>query len=265
MAYAPAVWLAVQEHVFRTANYSNVPARFSHGRSNVTQRLLDKLDDAFLFNNFSFNRPCLTFIADLIRVRLQNDSSFQNKDAHHVDAMVLVALYFYANGTLSRKITDLVGLDKTAATDAVKTVSTLLACMAEKFVTFPGSHNDRVCVAQGIKDLSRIPNAVGVLGYMHIKVTPPAENPATYKNSLDFHSVMVQTICDVNGNLLAVEKCCPGGTPEQQVWDKSVIFQHFKQGYNGPTWVIGKAIKCLAVYPYLITIDIILCLAYLLH
>ncbi|XP_041938324.1 putative nuclease HARBI1 [Alosa sapidissima] len=249
MAYAPAVWLAVQEHVLRTANdNTNVNVtKYSQGRTNVnvTQRLLDQLDDAFLFNNFHFNRQSLTFIADLIRTSIDNDG---NKDSQQVDAMVLVALYFYANGTLSRKITDLVGLDKTAATDAVKTVSRLLAGLAEKFITFPGSHNDRVCVAQGIKDLCRIPNAVGVLGCMHIKVTPPAENLALYKNSLDYNSVMVQTICDVNGNLLAVEKCCPGGTPAQQIWEKSVIFQHFKQGYNGPTWVIGGQGYQLSTY-----------------
>ncbi|XP_062382166.1 putative nuclease HARBI1 [Sardina pilchardus] len=241
MAYAPAVWLAVQEHVFRTANENLNLTKYSQGRTNVnvTQRLLDQLDDAFLFNNFHFNRPCLTFIADLIRTSLHTDSHDQHKDSQQVDAMVLVALYFYANGTLSQKITDLAGLDKTTATDAVKTVSRLLAGFAEKFITFPGSHNDRVCVAQGLKDLSRIPNAVGVLGCMHIKVTPPVENPALYKNSLDYNSLMVQTICDVNGNLLAVEKCCPGATPAQQIWEKSVIFQHFKQGYNGPTWVIG--------------------------
>ncbi|XP_012688859.2 putative nuclease HARBI1 isoform X1 [Clupea harengus] len=244
MAYAPAVWLAVQSHFFRTANCNT--AKYNQGQT--TQRLLDQFDDAFLFNNFNFNRPCLTFIADLIRVSLHNNVSFQRKDYQQVDAMVLVALYFYANGILSKKIMDLVGLDKAAATEAVNVVSKLLAGMAGKFITFPGSHNDRVCVAQGIKDLSRIPNAVGVLGCMHVKVTPPAEKVSLYKNSLDFHSVMIQTICDVDGNLLAVEKCCPGSTPEQQVWESSVIFQYFKQGYNGPTWVIGSHGYQLSTY-----------------
>ncbi|KAL2078502.1 hypothetical protein ACEWY4_026187 [Coilia grayii] len=237
MAYAPAVWLAVQEHFFRTDNYYRPTS--THVQERSSARLFDQFDDAFLFNNFNFSGPCLTFIADLIRVSLNNDANFQPKDSQEVDAMVLVALHFYAKGILPKKIMDLVGLDKEAATDAVNTVSKLLSGMAERFVTFPGSHNDRVSVALAIKDVCGIPNAVGVLGCMHVKVTPPAENPTLYKNTLEFASVMIQTICDVDGNLLAVERCSPGGTPVQQVWESSVISQHFKQGYNGPTWVIG--------------------------
>lgn len=244
MAYAPAVWLAVQEHVFRTTNSCIRPSTTStQVKDRSTPRLFDKFDDAFLLNNFHFNRPCLSFISDLIRTSLTNDATFQPKDSQHVDAMVLLALHFYAKGLLPKSMRDLVGLDATAATKAVNTVSKLLAGMAEKFITFPGSHNDRVCVALGIKDLCGIPNAVGVLGCMHVKVTPPADYPNLYKNTLDFTSVMIQTICDVDGNLLAAERCSPGGTPAQQVWESSVICQHFKQGYHGPTWVIGKAVN----------------------
>lgn len=234
MAYAPAVWLAAQEHLFRTGHYK--PETFETNRD--TPRLLYKFDESFLFNNIHLSRTCLSFVVDFVGMRLRNEYP-QLKDTKQVDAMVLVALHFYAKGILSKKIMDLLGLDSSAAAEAVGNVSKLLAGMNDKFISFPGSHNDRVFIAQRIKDMTKIPNAVGILGCMHVKVTPPVEEMTSYKNYLDYHSVMVQTICDVDGNLLSVEKFSPGRTPEQQLWEGSAISQDFKKGRCGLTWVIG--------------------------
>ncbi|XP_030622918.1 putative nuclease HARBI1 [Chanos chanos] len=227
MSYASAVWLAVQEDLYNA------------GRNDVPRCYLENFDDRFLFQNFHFTRQSLQFITDLIKAALNNRASDRLNNTPMSDVAVLATLCFYAHGTLPRRITDMLGLSKVTAREAVNTVTKLLAGMTDKFITFPGSFNDRMGVASVIRSFSGIPNVVGVLGYLHVKVTPPQEDESLYLNSLDDHSVMTQVICDGEGNLLSVEQCCPGGTPEQQVWETSNISLQFNSFQHGQTWVVG--------------------------
>ncbi|XP_026856888.2 putative nuclease HARBI1 [Electrophorus electricus] len=249
MSYAGAVWLAVQEDLYRSIFLG--PARqrrksgtyscSSNGHSDQARHPLDSFDDNFLSQCFHYNRQCLIFLVDYVKARMMKDIFRPSNDAASVEAMILATLCFYAQGFLPRKITDMLGLDHTSANYAVNVVSKVLADMAPDFITFPGSYNDRMGVAYGFKNLSGIPNVVGVLGCLHVQVFPPPAEERLFLNTLGYHSVMVQIINDVDGNLLSVEQCCPGGTMEQAVWESSNICQEFSRLQHGQTWVVGNS------------------------
>ncbi|KAL6462990.1 hypothetical protein MHYP_G00294120 [Metynnis hypsauchen] len=241
MSFAGAVWLAVQENLYRGT--SGGPARRSSGSSSSSsdglgeesRGCLNSLDDHFLSQCFHLSRQCLAFLLDFIKSRLRQGGS----GAASTEAMTLATLYFCAHGFLPRKITDLLGLERSSANEAVSIISTVLADMAPSFITFPVGYNDRMGVAQGFKNMSGIPHVVGVLGCLHIKVTPPPAEESLFLNTLGYHSVMVQMISDADGNLLSVERCCPGGALEQAVWERSSICQEFSSFQHGQTWVVG--------------------------
>ncbi|KAI4887856.1 hypothetical protein NFI96_001663 [Prochilodus magdalenae] len=244
MAFAGAVWLAVQENLYRGITSGPVHNRCNDSSSSgdiskESRGCLDGYDDYFLSQCFHLSRPCLTFILDFIKARLKKDVFRPVNDTASIEAMTLATLYFYANGFLPIKITDMLGLEHTTASEAVNIISKVLADISPSFITFPSSYNDRMGVAQGFKNISGIPNVVGVLGCLHIKVTPSPAEESLFLNTLGYHSVMVQMISDVDGNLLSIEKCCPGGTLEQAVWEKSDIFQEFSSFQHGQTWVVG--------------------------
>ncbi|XP_017551646.2 putative nuclease HARBI1 [Pygocentrus nattereri] len=239
MSFAGAVWLAVQENLYRGT--CRGPARKisdssdSDGIGEESRGCLNSFDDYFLSQCFHLSRQCLTFLLDYVKSRLKQDVN----DAASTEAMTLATLYFYAHGFLPSKITDMVGLEHTSANEAVNIISKVLADMAPKFITFPVGYNDRMGVAQGFKNISGIPNVVGVLGCLHIKVNPPPAEESLFLNTLGYHSVMVQVISDADGNLLSIEKCSPGGALEQAVWERSNICQEFSSFQHGQTWVIG--------------------------
>ncbi|GAA6098894.1 putative nuclease HARBI1 [Tachysurus ichikawai] len=256
MSYACAVWLAVQEDSYRAAcseptpnilnsdsnsistSISTDPRAIEH-LSNQPISRLDIFDDYFLAQCFNLTRQCVTFIVDCVKARMKKDVFRPCSDATSIESQTLAALYFYAHGFLPRKITDALGLEHERASDAVSIVSKVLEDMCPDFITFPGTYDDRMGVAQGFKYISGIPNVVGVLNWLHVHVTPSPAEESVFLNTRGYYSVLVQIISDVDGNLLSVEQCRPGGTQEQAVWESSNICQEFTRLQHGHTWVLG--------------------------
>lgn len=249
MSLAGALWFAVQDDLFSNGmcnnttspSISNTKQDKQPGISECfsapeTHTLLDGLDDRFLSQCLHLNRQCLRFIVDFIQARLKKDV-FAPTSA---EANILAALAYYAHGSFPIKITQRLGIDQAAAGQAVNSITKLLSDLSPDFITFPNSYNDRMGAAQAFKNLSGIPHVVGVLGYLHVKVSPPAGEEHMYMNTLGYHSVMMQVIFDVDGNLLSLEQCCPGGTPEQTVWENSDIGRQFSIFQHGHTWVVGS-------------------------
>ncbi|KAI2649187.1 nuclease HARBI1 [Labeo rohita] len=255
MSLAGALWFAVQDDLFSNGLCNNTSSP-SISISNTTQNkqssisepisasetpsVLDELDDRFISQSLHLNRQCLRFIVDFIQARLKKDVFAPRHNPTSAEANILATLAYYTQGSLPGKITDRLAIDQTAAVEAVKTITKLLSDVSPDFITFPNSYNDRMGAAQAFKNLSGIPHVVGVLGYLHVKVSPPHGEELMYLNTLGYHSVMMQVIFDVDGNLLSLEKCCPGGTPEHTIWENSEIGRQFSIFQHGHTWVIGS-------------------------
>ncbi len=253
MSLAGALWFAVQDDLFTNGLCSNSPSpsisnTTQHKQSSVsepitaseTHSVLDESDDRFISQTLHFNRQCLRFIVDFIQARLKKDVFAAGHSLISAEASILATLACYAQGPLSSKLTDRLGIDQTAVGEAVKTITKLLADTSPEFITFPNSYNDRMGTAHAFKNLCCIPHVVGVLGYLHVKVSPPLGEEHMYMNTLGYYSVMMQVIFDVDGNILSLEQCCPGGTPEHTVWENSDIGRQFSVFQHGHTWVVGK-------------------------
>lgn len=251
MSTAGALWFAVQDDVFSNA-FNDAPAtidsttRDKHPSQSSTSTsdlethsLLDRFDDSFLLHNFHLNRQCLRFIIDYIHTRLKKDIFAPSHSPMSTEARILAAVYFYANGSLTSKITDRLEIDENDGREAVKNIAKLLSDRSPDFITFPSSYNDRKGAAQVFKHVSCIPHVVGVLGYFHVKVSPPPGQEQMFVNTLGYHSAMMQVIFDLYGNILSLEQCCPGGTPEHNVWASTIIGKQFTTFQHGHSWVLG--------------------------
>ncbi|KAI1896983.1 hypothetical protein AGOR_G00100530 [Albula goreensis] len=230
MSYAAAVWFAALDE-------------FEEKIDSIQNNCLDKFDDDFLFKHFHLTRLAIGFIIDYVGTHLERVT--QRPIELPVDTLVLAALCVFAKGVLPNEIADMIGINHSAVTGAVKTVSRLLSDKAEEFITFPNSYNDRLLVAQETQRFCGIPNVVGVLGCMHVRINPAPEEELFFLNSMDYHSIMFQMICDSQGNLLSVESQWPGSTSQQNIWERSKICQQFKSGKHGLSWLIGASCYCL--------------------
>ncbi|XP_035261550.1 putative nuclease HARBI1 [Anguilla rostrata] len=235
MSYASAVWLAAL-------------GEFDDESDSIPSSL-DNFDDDFLLKHFHFTRSAVCFIIDYVGAQME--SAKYCSDELSTDVIVLAALCVYANGFLPNETADMIGISQASARRAVNTVSRVLSEKAEEFITFPDSYNDRVLVAQEIQRFCGIPNVVGVLGCMHVRIKPTPEEEIFFLNAFDYHSIMFQMICDSQGNLLSVESQWPGSTAEQSIWESSKIFQQFQSGRHGHSWLIGAS--CYSLERHVLT------------
>lgn len=233
MAFALPVWLAVQEELL------------GHGGADYeAPSCFDDFDDEALFQMFHLTRPCIAFITDAVRVRMKKFAL--KKPALSVDAMVMAALNYYAHGVSSTAILLSVALSQTECLATISTVSGVIAGMSDQFISFPLIREARANVASKIEKLCGIPNVLGVLAPAHFKIRASPYEKDTFRsfvNTLGYTSVVSQIICDSDGNILSVEKCCVGSTFEQEMWESSFKGREVEEELHGPYWVIGKILN----------------------
>ncbi|XP_070707343.1 putative nuclease HARBI1 [Pempheris klunzingeri] len=232
MAFALPVWLAVQEELLGHG-----------GADSEAPSCFDEFDDETLFQVFHLSRPCIAFIVDAVRIRMKKAAP-KNPELS-VDAMVMLALNYYAHGVSSAAILQRAGLSLTYYLDypaIISMVSGVIAGMSDQFISFPLFREAKVSVAHKIEKFCGIPNVLGVLAPAHFKIrASPYERDAfrSFVNTLGYTSVVIQIICDCDGNILSVEKCCVGSTFEQEMWESSFKGREMEEDLHGPYWIIG--------------------------
>ncbi|XP_062330238.1 putative nuclease HARBI1 [Osmerus eperlanus] len=227
MAFAPAVWLAVQEELCGDNSSETKPENY-----------FDDFEDEELFQMFHLTRPCINFITDYVSHQMTKTHDTK-QTSHSPCGMVMTALDYYANGIVSTKVQNKVGLNPLETPEVIYIVSKVLSGMVSDFVTFPRTRDSRANVANDIKNFCGMPNVLGVVACLHARVRPAHLQPELFRNTLGFLSVMIQIICDCEGNILSVEECCVGSTPQQNIWNTSVIGSQFKRGVHGTNWIIA--------------------------
>ncbi|KAG7239063.1 hypothetical protein INR49_030223 [Caranx melampygus] len=202
MAFALPVWLAVQEELIR------------HDASDVAPRsCFDDFDDESLFQMFHLTRPCIDFITDAVRVRMK--TVVKDKPELSADAMVMVALNYYAHGVASTSVLQRVSLSETDY--AVVVISTM-------------------------EEICGIPRVLGILAPAHFRIRASPYEKSTFRsfvNTLGYTSAVSQIICDSDGNILSIEHCCVGSTKVQEMWETSCRGREMENDLHGPYWVIG--------------------------
>lgn len=228
MAFSLPVWLAIQEDLLaRAEEKRGAPSCY------------DAFDDEALMQLFHLTRPCLVFIRDAVHIRMKQ--FVRKKHAMSVDMMLMVSLNFYAHGRSSAAILQQVGLTRSRCTAVISTVSGVIAGMSDQFISFPLIHTAKTKMASKMEKICGIPNVLGVLAPAHFNIIEsPYEKDRSFVNSLGYTSVVSQVICDYDGNILSVEKCCVGSTCEQEMWDSSFKGRELEEELHGPFGVIGK-------------------------
>ncbi|TNN80606.1 putative nuclease HARBI1 [Liparis tanakae] len=225
-SFALPVWLALQEELL--------------GPGGAAPNSFDDFDDDALFQMFHLTRPCIAFITDAVCIRMKTVTV--DPPALSVDAAVMVALNYYAHGISSADVLQRLGSSQADFPGIICTVSAVIAGMADQFISFPLLRDARTNVANSIKRVCGIPNVLGVLAPAHFKIRASPYEKETFRsfvNSLGYTSVVSQFICDSDGNILSVEKCCVGSTFEQELWDSSFKGREMEEELHGPYCVIG--------------------------
>lgn len=237
MAFPLPVWLAVQEELLESDEEDD------EGLS-----CFDEFDDEALEETFNLTRPCLDFIRDAVLVRMKKCTL--KKVALSLDVMLPLALNYYAHGYITGGILQRTRQFETDCPSIISAVSGVIAGMSDQFISFPLLQGARASVASKTEKICGIPNVLGVLAPAHFEVQvcqKESDALKSFVSALGFPSVVSQVICDLDGNILSVEKCCVGSTSEQEMWESSFKGREVEKELHGPYWFIGKSAGMKAV------------------
>jgi len=193
------------------------------------------LDDQRVFDSFHLTRPCVSFILDLLRRQVE--------PGHAAEGMILLALNYYANGNAAAHLREKIGIPASDVTGVIAKVSKHIADLADQLIVFPQTRKDQECLAAVHQQSCGIPRLLGVLGTAHFRTRDGSDTVPSplFLNTHGYTSVVSQVACDLAGNLLSVEQCRIGSTPNHVLWCSSVLRT---QSFMVPEyWLIGKPWK----------------------
>ncbi|CAB4318578.1 unnamed protein product [Prunus armeniaca] len=234
---------------------SAVPAAGPHRRLWVKDRNKDWWDK---YNNpnvsddefrEAFRMSKATF--DMICEELDSAVTKKNtmlRDAIPVRQRVAVCIWRLATGEPLRLVSKRFGLGISTCHKLVLEVcSAIKTVLMPKFLQWP-DENRMKGVKEEFEASSGIPNVGGSMYTTHVPIIAPKVNVAAYfnkrhteRNQKTSYSITVQGVVDPRGVFTDVCIGWPGSMPDDQVLEKSALFQRANRGLLKDVWIVGNS------------------------
>ncbi|GJX70419.1 ALP1-like protein [Tanacetum coccineum] len=168
------------------------------------------------------------------------------RDAVPVRQRVAVCIWRLASGESLRLVSKRFGLGISTCHKLV-----LEVCLAIKDVLMPKylqwpNHESMKAISKEFEEVSGIPNVVGSMYTTHIPIIAPKVNVAAYFNKRHTdrkqktsYSVTVQGVVDPNGVFTDVCIGWPGSMSDDQILEKSALYQRANGGLLKGVWIVG--------------------------
>jgi hypothetical protein len=170
------------------------------------------------------------------------------RDAIPVRQRVAVCIWRLATGDALRIVSKRFGLGISTCHKLVLEVcSAIKKVLMPKFISWP-DENKMNLIKQEFEGVSGIPNVGGSMYTTHIPIIAPKSNVNSYfnkrhtqRNQKTSYSVTVQGVVDTKGIFTDVSIGWPGSYPDDQVFEKSVMYQRVTRGNLKDVWVVGNS------------------------
>ena len=132
-----------------------------------------------------------------------------------------------AHGNSYEKIGPALKVGRTTAIEACQDVAEALYELRNEYIKFPTT------VAETIRwftDISRLPNIVGAIVGIHIKIISPRDSPVDYFSRNQQHDFIIQASADGKGLFLDFAAGCPGSLHDTRVYRNSSLYQRASNG-----------------------------------
>lgn len=137
---------------------------------------------------------------------------------------LLIALRFYATGTLQLVVGDLFAVHKSTVCRAVHRVTKAIARLRPKYVRFPTSDRERHNLMNQFYTASGLPGVIGAIDCTHVPIqSPGGQDAEIYRNRKGYFSINVQLTSDQLGYVMDVVARWPGSVHDSTIFDNSQI------------------------------------------
>ncbi|KAL3498668.1 hypothetical protein ACH5RR_041400 [Cinchona calisaya] len=168
------------------------------------------------------------------------------RDAVPVRQRVAVCIWRLATGEPLRLVSKRFGLGISTCHKLVLEVcSAIRSVLMPKYLQWPDEESARR-IQDEYESISGIPDVVGSMYTTHIPIIAPKISVAAYfnkrhteRNQKTSYSITVQGVVDPKGVFTDVCIGWPGSMPDDQVLEKSALFQRASQGLLKGVWIVG--------------------------
>lgn len=168
------------------------------------------------------------------------------RDAVPVRQRVAVCIWRLATGEPLRLVSKKFGLGiSTCHKLVIEVCSAIRNVLMPKYLKWPDDEGLRR-IKDEFESISGIPNVVGSMYTTHIPIIAPKNSVAAYfnrrhteRNQKTSYSITVQGVVDPNGVFTDICIGYPGSMPDDQVLEKSTLFQRANAGFYDGVWIVG--------------------------
>ncbi|CAA0841908.1 Unknown protein [Striga hermonthica] len=169
------------------------------------------------------------------------------RDAVPVRQRVAVCIWRLATGEPLRLVSKKFGLGISTCHKLVLEVcSAIRKVLMPKYLRWPDDDESLLTIKNQFESLSGIPNVVGSMYTTHIPIIAPKISVAAYfnrrhteRNQKTSYSITVQGVVDHRGVFTDVCIGYPGSMHDDQVLEKSTLFQRANAGFYQGMWIVG--------------------------
>ncbi|XWS65787.1 hypothetical protein CRYUN_Cryun05aG0143600 [Craigia yunnanensis] len=170
------------------------------------------------------------------------------RDAIPVRQRVAVCIWRLATGEPLRLVSKRFGLGISTCHKLILEVcSAIKTVLMPKFLQWPDEKKMKENKEE-FKSISGIPNVGGSLYTTHVPIIAPKVSVAAYfnrrhtqRNQKTSYSITVQGVVDQKGIFTDVCIGWPGSMPDDQVLEKSALFQRANKGDLKDVWIVGNS------------------------
>ncbi|KAM1047174.1 hypothetical protein ACFX2I_026538 [Malus domestica] len=170
------------------------------------------------------------------------------REAIPVRQRVAVCIYRLATGEPLREVSKRFGLGISTCHKLVLEVCLAIkTVLMPKFLQWPDEGRMQE-IKEEFETISGIPNVAGSMYTTHIPIIAPKVNVAAYfnkrhteRNQKTSYSITVQGVVDPRGVFTDVCIGWPGSMPDEQVLEKSALYQRATRGLLKDVWIVGNA------------------------
>lgn len=200
----------------------------------------DEFRKAFKMGKDTFELICTELTAAVAK------ENTMLRDAVPVRQRVAVCIWRLATGESLRLVSKRFGLGISTCHKLVLEVcSAIKDVLMPKYLQWPNDDSMRA-ISNEFESLSGIPNVIGSMYTTHIPIIAPKVNVAAYFNKRHTdrkqktcYSVTVQGVVDPRGVFTDVCIGWPGSMPDDQVLEKSALYQRANGGLLKGVWIVG--------------------------
>ena len=214
------------------------PIRKTIVKSGVFSNLLLKMDDYTFQSHFRVNRLQFNkLLCMLNQVRKQEDCiPYSNGGRQPIPPWkeLLVLLWYMSNQNSFREIGDKFGITRSSAYRVVvRMLKYFSLLLPEFFQTW--NEEDKLLNAEKFKEVTGLENVIGAVDGCHIRISRPRIHGDDYINRKGYYSILLQGICDFNGQFRDVFVGAPGRIHDARLLRLSPIFVQREQIF-GEIW-----------------------------